>query len=77
MDWQPLSTLPQNTPGWVNIRTPDGSVNTYRWLPYKKGAGPIWRAKKGRWQKANEYGWDNNAVIPAEGEWQPNLPIKK
>lgn len=64
---EPLPEHPRQSM-WVDVR----QVTTFRYLPYKP-AGRKQMAKPGRWQRANDYGWEN-AARP-EGEWKPNLPL--
>jgi hypothetical protein len=72
--WRPLSELPNNRAMWVNICTPDGVVNLWRWLPYRKGSQPPYLG--GRWQIATEYSF-RNETLPENGKWRPNPTIKR
>ena len=68
--WRPLGELPADGAiAHVNIRTPDGAVNSWRWLAYRRGSQTPFIG--GRWQQANEYGF-RNAALPRVGEWTPN-----
>ena len=73
--WTPLSDLPVpgNEQVYVNVRTVN--VSTYRWLPYRKGSQQVRQGVTGRWQIANDYGWDN-ATLPVNGEWTPNESLQ-
>lgn len=69
--WRPLAELPERRAAHINVRTPDGLTQSYRWLPYRKGSQPPYDKLGGRWQAATEHGW-KNAALPEAGEWAPN-----
>ena len=68
-EWKPLSEVPEAQAVHINLRTPDGAVNSYRWLPYRKGSQQPYVG--GRWQAATEHGWKNQP-LPTEGEFVLN-----
>ena len=70
-EWLPLGDLPRYRATHINVRTPDGLTQSYRWLPYRRGAPPPYDKLCGRWQAATEHGW-RNAALPKAGEWSLN-----
>jgi hypothetical protein len=45
-----------------------------RWLPYKKASEQYRRGIRGRWQVANDYGWEN---VAGDGPSEYLSPINK
>lgn len=72
-EWRPLAEVPQGRALHILVRTKDGAINSWRWLPYKKGSLPPYVG--GRWQQATEYSF-KNATLPEQGEFALN-PVKK
>ena len=77
--WLPLSEVPVNRAVHINVRTPDGDIQSYRWLPYKKGSQYPYTVLGGRWQVARDVGvaisW-RNQDLPKVGEFQLNPAIR-
>jgi len=62
-EWQPGP--PPDNVGYVDVR----EVTTYRFMPYKPD-GRRQMGKRGRWQSATQYGFEN--CDPPVGEWRTN-----
>lgn len=63
--WRPIETGSDEPEyRYIDVR----HVTGYRWVPYKPD-GRRQMKKPGRWQRATEYGWENDEL--PEGEWRP------
>lgn len=69
-DWLPIEDAPKEPGIVINVR----GVTPYRWVPYNGRSDQFRRGIKGRWQRANEYGWEN-AALPENGEFVVNQPL--
>ena len=61
--WMPMETVPEQ--GYIQVQ----QTAVYRWLLYKPNSQEWRNGKKGRWQKYNEYGFEN-AELEGDG-WKP------